>query len=226
MALRALLFDYGGTLDGAGSHWLDRFLAFYREAGLDLSFEQFRGAFDHATRCAYADPQVAALDLEATVDFHIRHHLEFLDLTTTDVAARVRRAFVTQCRRDLEESRRILERLRQRASLGVISNFYGNLERLLRDAGIAPLLAVIVDSARVGVSKPDPAIFALALQRLGCLPQEAMYVGDSFDKDMVGAHAAGLRTAWLVGTVERSCANPAIVDVRLRRLADLESVLA
>jgi len=107
-----------------------------------------------------------------------------------------------------------------------VSNFYGNVRRVLEEAELAPLLATIVDSGAVGVRKPDPAIFALAVRRLGCEPAEVLYVGDSFEKDIVGAHAAGLRTGWLTGAVERPCGSPECVDVRLRRLADLEPLLA
>lgn len=225
MRLRALIFDYGGTLDGAGTHWLDRFLDLYHAGGLDLSFEQFRDAFDFATQRAYADPSVATLDLRGVVTFHVRHHLERLQHDDAPLAQQVVGAFVAACRDNLQDSRVVLQRLHRHLKLGVVSNFYGNVDRLLIEAGIAPLLTAIVDSARVGVSKPDRAIFALALEQLGCRADEAMYVGDSFDKDVAGAHAAGLRTAWLVGDRERPCAQPQIVDLRLRSLSELEAWL-
>jgi FMN phosphatase YigB (HAD superfamily) len=86
------------------------------------------------------------------------------------------------------------------------------------------LLAVVVDSAVCGLSKPDPAIFALALARLGLPPRRALFVGDSLQQDVVPARAAGLRTAWLVGAGELPAASPA--DVCLRSLGDLERLLA
>ena len=226
MTLRAILFDYGGTLDGAASHWLDRFLALYRAAGLDLSFDRFREAFDHATRAAYADPAVASMDLRRTVEFHVHHHIERLGPTVATVADQVTAAFLERCHTGLAESRAVLERLRPHVALGVVSNFYGNVDRLLADAGLAPLLDAIVDSARVGLAKPDPAIFTLAIRRLGCLPLEAMYVGDSFNKDIVGAWGAGLRTVWLVGTPPPVCPSPEIVDHRITTLAELPGIVA
>jgi putative hydrolase of the HAD superfamily len=225
MRLRAILLDYGGTLDGPGSHWLDRFLHLYRTAGVRLSFERFRAAFDHATRCAYADPAVAGMDLQPLIAFHVARQMEQLGAGAPALAARVVAEFVSASRAELAESRAVLDRLRHRVRLGVVSNFYGNVGRLLEEAGIASLLATIIDSSRVGVSKPDPQIFALALQVLACQPSETLYVGDSFDKDMVGARAAGLRTAWLLGAVERTCPAPELVDVRLRRLNDLEALV-
>lgn len=226
MRLRAVLFDYGGTLDGAGSHWLERFARLYQEAGLALPFDALRDAFDHATHCAYADPRVAELGLEALIEFHVARQMERLGIRDAAVAASVMAAFVRISRSGLDTSRAVLGRLRQRVALGVVSNFYGNVERILDEAGVAPLLATIIDSNRVGLSKPDPAIFALAVRRVGCEPSAAMYVGDSFDKDIIGARRAGLRTAWLVGTPERVCPMPELVDVRLRSLEDLETVVA
>ncbi len=225
MLVRAVLFDFGGTLDGGGVHWLERFVQLYRDAGLALSFDRVRDAFDYATHCAYTDPAVADLRLQPLIEFHVARQLERLGLDDESVAARVIVAFVDGARARLAESRTVLERLRRRVALGVVSNFYGNVDCLLDEAGIAPLLTTIVDSTRVGVSKPDPEIFALAVRQLGCEPAAVLYVGDSFEKDVVAAHAAGLRTAWLVGENERPCPLPELVDVRLRRLADLDAVI-
>jgi HAD superfamily hydrolase (TIGR01509 family) len=225
MKLRAVCFDYGGTLDGPGSHWLPRFHRLYADAGRDLPFDRFREAFDHATRSGYADPRVATMDLQALVELHVARQLEYLDVHNPALAERVIDAFVSGARTALAESRDVLDRLRQRVALGVISNFYGNVDRILDDAGIGPWLRVVVDSNRVGVSKPDPAIFALAIRGLGCAPDETLYVGDSFEKDVAAARAAGWRSAWLVGSVEQPCRAPELVDVRLRTLADVEAVV-
>ena len=226
MRLRAILFDYGGTLDGAGSHWLDRFARLYEGAGLVLPFDRLRDAFDHATHCAYTEPHVAELGLQALIEFHGARQLERLGVHDSELAGQVVAAFVRISRAGLEASRGVLSRLRHRVALGVISNFYGNVARILDEAGVAPLLTTIVDSNRVGLSKPDPAIFALAVRRVGCAPAEALYVGDSFEKDIIGARRAGLRTAWVVGATERVCPAPELVDVRLRCLEDLESLVA
>jgi HAD superfamily hydrolase (TIGR01509 family) len=226
MRPRAILFDYGGTLDGPASHWLPRFLQLYHAAGVELTFERFRLAFDHATRCGYRDPRVATFDLQELVEFHVARQLEHLGLTTAGVATQVVRAFVRGSRTALADSRAVLGRLHGRVVLGVVSNFYGNVERILDDAGFAVLLDAIVDSGCVGVSKPNPAIFALALQQLDCEPAETLYVGDSFEKDVVGARGAGLRTAWVVGAAEPPCRAPELVDVRLHTLADVEALVA
>lgn len=76
--------------------------------------------------------------------------------------------------------------------LAVVSNSDGRVESALAAAGIRDRFDVIVDSALVGVEKPDPAIFAHALSALDVPAAEALYVGDIFEVDVVGARAAGL----------------------------------
>jgi HAD superfamily hydrolase (TIGR01549 family) len=76
--------------------------------------------------------------------------------------------------------------------LGVVSNSDGRVEEALRAAGLVCYFDVIVDSTLAGVEKPDPAIFRPALDALGVLPEEAVYVGDLYDVDVAGARAAGM----------------------------------
>jgi len=83
--------------------------------------------------------------------------------------------------------------------IGIISNAAGTIAAMLADAGICQLgdgpgvpVEILIDSHVVGVAKPDPAIFHLALDALGVAPSAALYVGDTAIFDVVGAHAAGL----------------------------------
>jgi putative hydrolase of the HAD superfamily len=64
---------------------------------------------------------------------------------------------------------------------------------------VRPLLGAVVDSERVGILKPDPRIFMMALDGLGVKPTDAVFVGDSAARDMAGARALGMRHIWLTG---------------------------
>jgi FMN phosphatase YigB (HAD superfamily) len=75
---------------------------------------------------------------------------------------------------------------------GVISNSNGSVAQALARAGLAPLLDFVIDSTVVGIAKPDPRVFALGLQAAGVKPHEAVYVGDSYFVDVLGARGAGL----------------------------------
>lgn len=76
--------------------------------------------------------------------------------------------------------------------LAVVSNSDGRAAQALAAAGLLEHFEFVVDSGEVGIEKPDPRIFQLALERLGIAPERAMYVGDLYEVDAVGARAAGL----------------------------------
>jgi HAD superfamily hydrolase (TIGR01509 family) len=76
--------------------------------------------------------------------------------------------------------------------VGVISNSNGNAHVLLEQAGLSADLDFVIDSGVVGVEKPDPRIFELALRQAGVAAHEAVYVGDLYSVDVVGSRAAGL----------------------------------
>lgn len=81
--------------------------------------------------------------------------------------------------------------------VGVVSNADGTVDRLLAAAGLGADLAFVVDSGAVGVEKPDPAIFRLALDLAGVGADEALYVGDLYPVDVLGARRAGVEPVLL-----------------------------
>ncbi len=76
--------------------------------------------------------------------------------------------------------------------LAVVSNAEGQVEGDAHRFGLAEFFDTIIDSHVVGVAKPDPRIFRIALQRLGVSPEEARFAGDIYAIDMLGARAAGI----------------------------------
>ncbi|MDP4299228.1 HAD family hydrolase [Leptothrix discophora] len=86
-----------------------------------------------------------------------------------------------------------LDRLASRYRLLAVSN--GNAD--VRSTGLDRWFSGSVSARQAGVAKPDPRIFALACEALGCAPDAVMHVGDDHAADIVGARAAGLHSAWL-----------------------------
>lgn len=85
-------------------------------------------------------------------------------------------------------------------AIGVVSNAAGTIAELLVAAKICQVgagegvpVTIVVDSHLVGIAKPDPGIFAIALDRLGVSPDRAVHVGDTAHADVEGALAAGVR---------------------------------
>jgi putative hydrolase of the HAD superfamily len=107
------------------------------------------------------------------------------------------RAHYQLVRRTVPGVRRVLGRLRGRAVIGVVTNNeVAEQEEKLDHFRLRPLIDFMIVSAGVGVAKPDPEIFRLALGRAGALPEETVMVGDSWRSDIVGARNTGIRPVW------------------------------
>jgi putative hydrolase of the HAD superfamily len=76
--------------------------------------------------------------------------------------------------------------------LGVISNSDGSIARSMNKFGFAAFFECMIDSQVVGVEKPDSRIFEIALQQIGLPAERCVYVGDNYDRDVIGARRAGL----------------------------------
>jgi putative hydrolase of the HAD superfamily len=224
--LDTLLFDFGGTLDAPGVHWLTRFQALYQEVGVAVTPEQVHEAFYWADAQLFlAHATLTTLTFLPLMQEHVALQLHYLGLPLQAYQQHLAEGFWRAARDSLRASVQVLTALHGRYTLGIISNFYGNVAALCQECGLAPLCAVIIDSAQVGISKPDPGIFALALQRLGRTPHTAAYVGDSFERDMVPAKTAGLQTIWLRGQEQKPCPDASQVDLTLTALEELPELL-
>jgi putative hydrolase of the HAD superfamily len=197
-SLKAVLFDAGNTLLFLDH---DRMAAAVGAAlGVPLDPERLAGAAGGAARAA---ERARGADRDRA-----RVYLEALFTGAGVPAARMEE--VRACLQRLHGenhlwcrlaagTREALDRLRAGGlRLGVVSNSDGRVEEALIAAGLRDRFDVVLDSALVGVEKPDPAIFRAALGALGVAPAEALYVGDLYDVDVVGARAAGMEAVLLV----------------------------
>ena len=90
-------------------------------------------------------------------------------------------------------TREILERIRNRYRIGVISNSDGKIAVLLERYQIADCFLTITDSGLVGREKPHPAIFQAALHTMRVAPEDSLYVGDLYAVDYLGATGVGMQ---------------------------------
>lgn len=206
--IKGLIFDYGGTLDTAGTHWAEVLFAAYEAESAGIRKPVFREAYVFAERELARRPVIVATDtfldvLLKKVDIETRWLADggFLVLTEpqrqTLAEAIARRCYDGVCR-EMLTSRRVLRDLAQRYPLVLVSNFYGNIETILRDFGL-DMFRGVVESAVVGVRKPDPKIFQLGIDALSLAAGEVAVVGDSYSKDIVPAHSLGCHTVWFRG---------------------------
>ncbi len=218
----SVLFDYGGTLDSDGTTWLERFYPIYKENGVDAGRARFDRAFydsDDALPARYA---LDGLDLEQTLRLQVRGVLDALAPERADLTQVIAARFAEDCRSQFRRLSPVLGRLAGRYRLGVVSNFYGNLDGILRAEGLRAHFAVVADSGVLGVTKPDPEIFLHAARALGSRPDECVMVGDSVPRDIKGAAAAGMKKALVCAASQAPAAGQ---DWTVRTVADLEAVL-
>ena len=115
------------------------------------------------------------------------------------LAAKIALYCYRAARSSVEEARPVLEALYARYPMVLVSNFYGNVESVLADFDLRRYFRDIIESAVVGVRKPDPKIFQLGVDALGLKPEEVLVIGDSYKKDIVPAESIGCHVAWIKG---------------------------
>jgi FMN phosphatase YigB (HAD superfamily) len=222
-SVSVLLFDFGGTLDADGIAWKERFFRLWREEGEEVARERFDSAF-YAADDALVGAVQSTLSLAETVERLARGVGERLGTGDDLLPGRVASRFCEDAREYLNRSAELLALLASRYRLGVVSNFYGNLAAVCRDAGIERHLLAAVDSADIGSCKPDPAIFQAALALLEAGPAESVFIGDSPARDMAGARGVGMRHVLLAGESSGGLRPCCAGDSMIRRLQDLEEM--
>jgi putative hydrolase of the HAD superfamily len=223
--VQAILFDLGGTLDGEGMHWLDRFYSLYEESGLSIARERIKEAFYYADQICCTDTEINSLGLRSLMNIHVSIQAEVLGLKEMSFRQELAEKFCSDIEAHFRRNLPILQRLRSTYRLGVITNYYGNAEVVLEEAGFRSILDVILDSVQVGLSKPDQALFIMALSRLGISAERTVFVGDSYERDMVPAHLLGMKTIWIPGPCPRFTPEPGVISAAIEKLDELEQLL-
>ena len=145
------------------------------------------------------------------------------------LAERIVDRFSVDSQKAFDRSHKVLTRLHKSFRLGIISNFYGNLDSVFKSINMDPFFEVLADSHRLGVAKPDPRIFQYALREMELKPEQCLMVGDSLSIDMAGARSVGMPHAWLFGDRFKqgkpadSCCKG---DCVLRSLEELAEILS
>ena len=237
--LKGIIFDYGGTLDTCGQHWGKKLWHAYERQHVPVTEQQFRDAYVYGERTLGRNPIIKPdYTFHRTLSTKIRLEMEHLcthnawDASEEEFRAKhqaVLDDLYAEVQATTAHSIGVLRELHERYPMVLVSNFYGNIECVLHEFGFDGLFLDIVESAIVGVRKPDPRIFELGVEELRkgvqgvqgaqgewhttplppregqgggsspLTPNEVLVVGDSFYKDILPAQKAGCRTAWFKG---------------------------
>lgn len=217
-AVRGIIFDYGGTIDTRGDHWYHIIARGWRHAGMDVDDATLRHCYVEAERELARNRHI--LPCDNFYDLLLKKmQLEFgyldrpVDPAVPAAVARFCYDYAKEC---IEEARPVLAALSEQFPMVLVSNFYGNVDTVLRDFDLRQYFQGIIESAVVGVRKPDARIFSLGVTALGMEPGEVLVVGDSLRKDILPARSIGCQTAWIKGLGwtpdEDAATDPALIS--------------
>ncbi len=232
--LQGIIFDYGGTIDSRGEHWSEVIWRGWQAVGISVDKTVFRDCYVYAERALAAERIILPGDdflqlMRKKVGVELSHLIRIrpgsvdaghIPVLAEDIAA----CCDASARECISEARPVLEALSARFPMVLVSNFYGNVDSVLRAYDLRRYFRGVIESAVVGVRKPDPRIFMLGVVALGLQPEQVLVVGDSLRKDILPAQSIGCKVAWLKGkgwTPEEDAATHPSQISSLRDLAAL-----
>lgn len=200
--IKAIAFDFGGTLDSPFLHWMDIYLKLYTtELNLPLTRENFRESYVYVEqkleRSQVVQPTHSILEVQmikAILQFNhlvncgvlpnTKENRDSLPLKAALLATNYSATFA-------RAASPVLEKLQKSYSLLLVSNYYGNIAQVAADLDIASYFKTITDSTIAGIRKPDPALWKLAIEGAGFCPEEVLIVGDSMKNDILPGISLG-----------------------------------
>ena len=207
--IRGIIFDYGGTIDTDGQHWGMKIWHAYERLSVPVSEADYRDAYVAAERTLGRNPIIQPdFTFRKTLEVKLRIQLEHLcmngrwdadEQTFRETHKTLLTDLYEDTKRVVERNKVVLQQLGEKMPMVLVSNFYGNLNAVLREFGLDGLFVKVVESAVVGVRKPDSRIYQLGIDALQLPASQILSVGDSFYKDVEPSKKCGCRTAWLKG---------------------------
>lgn len=209
--VRAIFFDLDETLlddDHSMLQAVARTCATLGELHPDVSPARLESVYLQASEETWMGPAGAALVSSSPApsgrEIRVRVWREALarcGISHRPLAVEAARIYSQERRngyRLFPEAQEVLEALRQRFKLGIITNGTGDVQReKARVTGVESCMDVFLASGELGVGKPAPEIFLMGLDALEVVPGQALHVGDSLVYDVGGAKGAGMYAAWV-----------------------------
>lgn len=232
MTVKGVLIDFGGTIDTDGRHWYKVFKQAYSKVVPAIEDALLRQAYVYAERTLGKNPIInSQFTFYKTLETKLSLQTDFLRENGCSVTEVQSKNILDCCYSVVttninKVARPELESLSERCPLVLVTNFYGNMNSVLKEFGLDSYFTGIVESAVEGVRKPNPDIFRIAVNRLGVLPADTVMIGDSLSKDIIPAMEVGCKTIWLKGeqwedeSVSATC-SPNFIVSTLKGVSDL-----
>ena len=197
-SVKGLIFDYGGTIDTNGIHWGEVIWQAYSDAGIPVSREDFRDAYVYVERTLGSKPIILP-DHTFREVLNIKINLQFEKLGLSENAQSIAETCYVNTVQIINRAKETLDVLAVRYPMILVSNFYGNIRTVLNEFGLIKYFREIIESAEVGIRKPDPEIYRLAIEKFNLTPAEVIIIGDSYKNDIAPANILGCPSIWLKG---------------------------
>ncbi|MDR0799562.1 MAG: HAD family hydrolase [Dysgonamonadaceae bacterium] len=232
--IKGILFDYGATIDSNGKHWAEVLWEAYVANQVPVTKEAFREAYVYGERYLATHPVIQPEHtfkdiLLAKTEIQLKWLEESGFLPQNGNSSAYSFAISNQCynfvRSTLANAVPVLERLASNYPMVLVSNFYGNIETVLKDFKLIQYFQQIIESAVVKIRKPDPAIFGLGAEVLHLAPSETVVVGDSYRKDIIPAASLGCQTIWLKGAAWEEETTESSADAIISDFSELIPIL-
>lgn len=203
--IKGIIFDYGGTLDTNGIHWFEVFYSAYKKAGADIDKELLRKAYVFGERSmedhsGCINPTDTFFDnLQMKVEFQMQYLIENNKVLPDDKKDFIVNWCYRLAKENLFKFSPLLNTLKTKYPMVLVSNFYGNLNSVLKDYKVDVYFDKVIESSVAGIRKPNPDIFRKGLEALHLNAKEVVVVGDSYKNDIEPAQLLGCSTIWLKG---------------------------
>ena len=210
--MKAVLFDFFGTLvNYSNSRVAQGYQAthsFLGEIGLDIDYGEFLQRWVNAHEECDSEREVSGREYRMQ-DVSDKFLAGFGPKEWPEsIASRLWNLYISEWSTGIKPIpgvSEMLKELRGRCKIGVVSNTQteGLIHEQLDRIGVRPYVDVVVTSVEHGLPKPDPSIFHLALDLVGCTAADALFVGDSYVHDYIGATNVGMK-ALLISPMSES----------------------
>jgi putative hydrolase of the HAD superfamily len=230
--IKAVFFDLYFTLVGYEPSQEEIEAGMLHSFGIDVSAEALQRPLAKANDFIYeaiAKRPLSQRSKEETTALYAQYHRNILKEAGLTAGENVIMGLLSgglQAKMNLalfDDVLSTLDALKKRGlKLGLISNIERNMTGALDELGLSPRLDVVVTSQDAGANKPQPEIFQFALRKAGLGPAEAIYIGDQYQVDIIGARGAGMKAI----LIDRAGYHEDITDCpRIRSLTEVTKYL-
>lgn len=228
--IKAILFDLDDTLfdhthasrEGLRSVW-KRYTCF-QEMTLDEFELEHRAMLEkiHLSQVLVGKLSLEEARAERFKHLFLNRNVE-VDFDTSTNAAEIFRNSFEKNFRKVKGAEELLRSLKKNFKIGIVTNnFVKEQENKLVEIGLKSYIDHMTTSEEIGVAKPHAILFNMTLEKLGVDAAEAVMIGDSWDNDIAGAHAVGMKCIWL-NHDKLTCPDPAKA-IEIRSLENAEYI--